>query len=194
MTDAEIKEETFRLNGNIDPKMDFDQAVRKWCGGKLSSRPKYYCGRGVKTCDLNSDILEMLWTGITRDVGIPAADNFIYMVRDLTDLSATAFLKAFEEFYQNNFVWRSRKQTIADQMAYTGRSDDPHTFEALKLGMEEMLMNARNHPGRSAEQERAETEAASVQVKGRFLANHGAKLTTKAGPKSFGFYHGDGNW
>jgi hypothetical protein len=193
MTDAETKEETFRLNGNIDPKMDFSQAVRKWTEGKLSSRPEYYCGRGVNTGDLNSDLLEMLWTGLTRSVGIPAADNFIYMVRDLTDLSATAFLKAFEEFYQNNFVWRPRKQTIADQMAYTGRSDDPHTFEALKLGMQEMLMKARLNPGRSAEQERAETEAASMLVKGRFLLNHGTKPTTKAGPKSFGFYHDSGN-
>src|SRR5690348_10331081 len=75
------------------------EAILKWCRGRLNPRSGYYAGRGVKTGDLNADMLEDIFDGIAKDFSPQHAEVFVKFVEKLKDMSATAFLVAFEYFF-----------------------------------------------------------------------------------------------
>lgn len=82
--------------------MRHDQILRE---SGMSSRPEYYSGRGATTSDLNSDILEKIYTLVKRHHGDDAARNFVQMVHDLPSLPATTFILAFEGLAYNGWKW-----------------------------------------------------------------------------------------
>lgn len=66
----------------------------------------------------------MLWQGIRNDVGATAASEFVLMVEELEDMSASAFLVSFETFFHAKFRWKHRKQSSQDQYALSGRGKE----------------------------------------------------------------------
>lgn len=79
--------------------MSAAEAVRSWVDGRFVLRSGFYAGRPPSLGDLNSEILEMFYQGILRDVGQEEASNFVRFVNNLSDLSASAFIVAFEQFW-----------------------------------------------------------------------------------------------
>lgn len=73
----------------------------------MSCRASFYAGRGVTTSDLNDTILFGIHKSIETTFGITAATEFVKMVKDLDDLSASSFLQALEIFEQSNYVWNT---------------------------------------------------------------------------------------
>jgi hypothetical protein len=169
MTESEAHEEALRLNANKPFNLPFESAIMRWTQGKLSARPEFYMGRGVQTSDLNSHILELLWSGITQDVGISAADNFLLLVEELTDMSATAFLNAFHAFFEHQFNGRPYRQTNRDRVKFIGRSDDPKTWGALKQGIMHVLAGYDCGGG----PDDPSTVRQSLNLKSAFLWKHG---------------------
>ena len=119
------------------PEEPFSSAVYRWTGGRLSSRSGYYAGRGVMRGDLNESHLQLLWEGINKDFGPQHADNFVHMVSSLTDMSATAFLVAFESFYCSGCALREYRQGSGDGMTLSGRGEGliAEGFGAIMSGM-----------------------------------------------------------
>lgn len=67
--------------------------IYQYCEGKMSGRPEFYSGRGNNPGDLNSELLEKVYSGIKTENGDKAANSFVQMVAALTpDASATTFL------------------------------------------------------------------------------------------------------
>ena len=66
--------------------------------GRFSMRAGFYAGRGANLGDLNSPILEKLYLGVRQEAGDEIAANFVRFVNKLDDLSASAFIVAFERF------------------------------------------------------------------------------------------------
>lgn len=140
----------------------------------MSSRSGYYAGRGPKTCDLNSEHLEMLWNGIRDDVGATAASEFVRMVEELEDMSASAFLVSFETYFCAKFRWRHRPQQKDDRNALSGRGDGL-IGEAMGLLGEAMFGGGRNDPAWDRNE--------SWNIKAMFLSRHSTKVTKR--PKDF---------
>jgi hypothetical protein len=124
---VDFKAEAERLLSDKDPKIDFDTAVRQWSNGRLTPRPGYYAGRGPMICDLNSEILEDLWKGIQKNVGDEAARNFVLMVENLKDMSASAFLVSFQHYWHNKWRWDDRQQQPGDGVALSGHGEALYT-------------------------------------------------------------------
>jgi hypothetical protein len=147
-----------------DPGLDFDAAVRKWSNGRLCPRPGYYAGRGPLTCDLNSDMLEDLWKGIQENIGAEAARNFVMMVENLKDMSATAFLVSFQHYWHNKWRWDDRKQQPGDGSTLSGRGEELY-IEGMCAVMS-ALADKRDTQARDWQ---------SDEIKRSFLVRHGTK-------------------
>lgn len=139
--------------------------MNTWTRGKLSSRAEYYAGRGVNRGDLNSDHLEMIYQGVLGYAGKEAAGRFVEFVEALENMSASAFLGAFYEFFYAGFQWNGRKQTFADNLAITGRTED--AFDALFLGMSDLLRKADSPDYENMQ------KIESLMLKREFLERHG---------------------
>jgi len=87
----------------------------------MSARPGYYSARGVTTSDLNSRTLEELHAGITRTFGEEAAKDFVTLVADVQELSASNFLMALSAFESAEFKWEP--QTISYQNPFCQKND-----------------------------------------------------------------------
>jgi hypothetical protein len=99
------------------------EAGSAWVDGRFSMRSGFYAGRPPSTSDLNSKILEMFYQGMKRDVGSDEAGNFVRLVNNLTDLSATSFIVAFERFWATSCKEVSIAQSIADRMQLSGHGE-----------------------------------------------------------------------
>lgn len=87
------------------------EIVSHYCQGRMSGRPEYFSGRGATLSDLNSDLLEMIYQGILKEIGKGGAQNFIKMVEDIDVLSATLFLNSLYELEARSWVWENSQQT-----------------------------------------------------------------------------------
>jgi hypothetical protein len=153
---------------------------------RLSPRSGYYAGRGPMTCDLNSEDLERLWNGLKTEVGVEAARNFVMMVENLGDMSASAFLVSFEHYWHNKKRWDDRKQGSGDGVALSGRG------EALRTeGMFAILSAlADKRPQESRDFE-------SDSIKRSFLTRHGVRSKCRVSNNGFETYcedRGDIPW
>lgn len=150
------------------PPDSFHTAVRQWTEGKLNSRSGYYAGRGPKRCDLNEDYLQMLFQGISKDFSPKHADLFVDFVEKLTDLSASAFLVAFEYFFNsgcsNPECYQQRPGDFA--MPSSSSYGDTRNIEA-EFGILSALTERRS-PGIY--------EMESDGIKYGFLRMHGRKI------------------
>ena len=72
---------------------------------RMSGRPEYYSGRGATLSDLNSELLQMIWKGVKKEVGKKAAAAFVEMVVDIEVLSATCFLNTLYSLEARGWIW-----------------------------------------------------------------------------------------
>lgn len=127
----------------------------------------------------------MLWQGIRNDVGATAASEFVLMVEELEDMSASAFLVSFENYFHSKFRWRHRKQQPSDGVALSGRGDALFTEALWAVGAA---------LGRSKDDERWEKNQ-SWNIKAMFLRQHSTKEQTGKQPRVFcngmpiGYFH-----
>lgn len=82
---------------------------------QMSTRASYYAGRGVITSDLNEGQLFAIHKSIQKEFGENSAKSFIYMVRDISDLSASNFLEALELLETNSFEWKPELFSSAEK-------------------------------------------------------------------------------
>jgi hypothetical protein len=129
-------------------------------------------------CDLNSDILEMLYGGIRTEIGAEAARNFVLMVENLTDMSATAFLVSFQHYWGNKYRWDDRKQQSGDGVALSGRGQQLHT-EAMFA----VLSALSDH------RDKGTRDWQSDSIKMPFLARHSTKpRSSRCYDDGYGFF------
>ena len=100
--------------------MSATEAGYSWVNGRFSMRSGCYAGRPPSPSDLDSKILEMFYKGLKRDVGVTEANNFVLFVNNLTDLSATSFIVAFERFWASSCQNCCVRQTPGDRMQVSG--------------------------------------------------------------------------
>ena len=96
-----------------------------------------YAGRGVTTSDLNEKILFSIHKDIKETFGAPAATEFVTMVKDLDNLSASSFLQGLEIFEVSNYTWNKKFK------------EDAESFPADKdnsIGMQVGLLLVMNNP------------------------------------------------
>ena len=139
---------------------DIASAVEEWTKDKLNFRASFYTGRGVTYSDLNAEMLEGIYQGLKRDVGQQEATNFAKLVANLKDLSASAFIQAFERFWYGDC---KNVDIQADGDQITG-NDEEREVEAFILVTNALFGGSRMSPG--------QTESASVNLKMPFLQKH----------------------
>jgi hypothetical protein len=86
----------------------------------ISCDPSFYSGRGVRASDLNSKVLEALYKNIGREYGKNAAQNFVALVAQVTELSAANFLMALGQFERAGFEWNPEKHASQANFCITG--------------------------------------------------------------------------
>lgn len=143
--------------------IDIKSAVPRWCKDQFILRASFYTGRGVNSGDLNSKYLERIYQGIKAEICEAAAINFARFVNHLKDLTASAFIQAFEEFWHNgckDIDFRQRKGTGYE---ITGRSDAEKMAEGF-------VLIASAFGGSKATVE--EIESQSRNIKAEFVREH----------------------
>lgn len=138
------------------------EAAHPWLDGRFVMRSGFYAGRGPMRGDLNEVILEMFYAGILRDVGKKEAKNFVRFVNNLDDLSASAFIVAFERFWSTGCQEVKVEQDPEDGNALSGHGVG---LQAEALGLIGATMFGRR---RSPGQELAESNS----IKAQFIAKH----------------------
>ncbi len=139
------------------------ELVLHWTNRQFLMRSGYYAGRGPLYCDLNSKMLEEMYAGLKKDVGKEAASNFACFVNTLEDLSASAFIVAFEAFWENDCKIVKFEQRPEDGDRYESH-EEAFGFLAVALT-------------RGAPDERR-AKAASWEIKSDFIRNHKKEIET----------------
>jgi hypothetical protein len=148
-------------------KLTFEEFIHKY--SNMSARPGHYAGRGPMTCDLNDQHLEKFHEGLIQEVGAEAARNFVMMVEELEDMSATAFLWSFMRFWPNK-RWTNQKAEKGDGVTISGYGDA--AFMEAEVCVLNVLSDRRDL-GQQAQE--------SQNIKRGFLMRHGVrpvKMTT----------------
>lgn len=141
---------------------NLSELVREWVGGRFSMRSGYYAGRPPSPSDLDSDILESIYTGIKKQVGDEAATAFARFVNKLNDLSASSFIVAFERFWAKDCKMVDVAQETTDRTRLDGYGDALHA-QAFAV-----VAQALSGPRMSED----EILHASNWVKGKFINKH----------------------
>lgn len=152
-----------------NPPESFFSAINGWTGGRLSHRSGFYAGRGVKRCDLNESHLQLIFDGIKKDFSPEHAALFLDFVEGLEDMSATAFLVAFEYFFATGCSEPKKyKQRPGDQYQVSGHGEQ-RDIEAQCAVFEALGRSSRS--SNSDELEKMEGNG----IKFAFLTNNGRK-------------------
>lgn len=80
----------------------------------MSDEPEYYSGRGATTSDLDGDILYNIYIQIKEKLGTNQANEFVTMVENLKELSATNFLNALYFLERNNWKYKQFRESKID--------------------------------------------------------------------------------
>lgn len=139
-----------------------DSLVDKWTNRRFLMRSGYYAGRGPNSGDLNSKILESIYQGIKEDIGQEEASNFVRFVNQLDDLSASAFIVAFEQF-----AAQDGRVVSIEQRAGDGMRLDTHGDALLMQGFG-AVMSAMGGQKRS--------EKDHWNIKGSFIRQHETEI------------------
>lgn len=137
--------------------------VHSWTRGRFCMRSGFYAGRGPTSSDLNSDILESLYQGIKKELGEAAAANFVRFVNKLDDLSASAFIVAFEQFWAQDCKTVEIEQTSEDRMRLDARGSG---LEAQAFGA------VMSHMSGGSNKSEDEIRHLSNRLKGKFIWTH----------------------
>lgn len=161
--------------------------INGYTNGKMSARPEFYAGRGSMTCDLNSQILEMIYDGIKKEKGEKAAEAFVNMVGDMEDdASATTFLVSLYRLEDSGWEYQSKLVTseadvLAESFADCAKNQGPDaTVGAFAGALGAMMGGGFGSTGRGA----------GMAVIGGFLRNHKAELR-KPVPSSSSYWGND---
>jgi hypothetical protein len=149
----------------VNDKFNIDRAVSKWTNRRFGMDSHAYTGRDPSEGDLNSVILEQIYQGLKAEVGQREAGNFAKFVANLTDLSASAFIQAFQRFWWSGCRETNIVQPEGSAWDLTGGGTD----EAIAL------LGAFMH-GRMPRQEVLQT---SQRIKAKFVADHAAEIARK---------------
>lgn len=152
--------------GSIDLRL----AVNEWTKGQFVMRSSFYTGRGPNFSDLNQIMLERIYQGIQAAIGQTEATNFVQFVAALKDLSASAFIQSFEQFWYGGCVNVSPTQVVGSGRMMTGRANNELMAEGLAL-----LGSALGGGNMDTE----EVEHASYSIKYRFVCDHLKELTSE---------------
>jgi len=82
----------------------------------MTSRPEYYSGRGVNRGDLNETHLVKIHDLIKRFYGDEQAAQFVEMVKDIDEMSATSFLTQLHNFFNNGLKHVSIKGDAREEV------------------------------------------------------------------------------
>ena len=82
----------------------------------MTSSPEYYSGRGVNRGDLNEDHLIKIHNLIKRFHGDDQAAQFVEMVKDVDDMSATSFLMQLHNFFNGGLKHTPIKGHAREEM------------------------------------------------------------------------------
>ena len=105
------------MQGNIST------LVRDWTERRFTMNSGYYAGRRPSAGDLGEKHLEMIYVGIRDNVGQNEASNFVRFVNKLDDMSASAFIVAFEQFWANDCRIIEVVQKVEDRTRLSGHGD-----------------------------------------------------------------------
>ena len=142
--------------------IEIREAVHRWTRGHLRLRSSFYTGRGVNLGDLNSIYLEEIYQGLQSEVGPKAATNFVRLVNNLKDLTASGFIQAFEHF------WYSGCESTAPTIP-AGAGNHLSGHGEARIGEAFALLGATLSGSISSPEV---IEARSVAVKDLFLRRH----------------------
>ena len=115
---------------SVLPKVTLLGLGERWYHGCFVLRSGAYAGRPPSLADLDSEILEMTYNGLHRDVGHVHSVHFVRMVNNLDDLSASSFIVAFERFWNGGCIDTAIYQEKVDRITLSAR-DDALTVEAM---------------------------------------------------------------
>lgn len=148
-------------------EMSAADCVRNWVDGTFTLRSGFYSGRGVNAGDLNDRILEMFYQGLKKDFGDDSAANFVRFVNKLNDLSASAFIVAFERFWAHDCTVIDIAQERSDRVQLSAHGD---ALFAEALGAIAGILSGGDKL--SDEQVRAE----SFSIKLAFILRHAKEV------------------
>lgn len=152
------KKQMKTLESKFQKGMSAEEIVRM-CG--MSGRPEHYSGKVADISDLDSEILEKIYTGIKMAHGINAGEEFVQMVADIPKMSATDFLYNLYNLENNNWNW-DKRMTRDESGVYINNKDYlSKFFSGIMTAMSGLY-------GMHAQDE-------TLYVRGQFLANHGVK-------------------
>jgi hypothetical protein len=154
------------LTGGVMIKINLEEAIPRWTKKAFILRSSYYTGRNPSEGDLNSVMLEGIYNGIKKEVGQKEATNFVKFVENLTDLSASAFIQAFERFWRSDCTNFNQIQPEGSGNQLTGQGD-----QLLTEGFG-VLANALS--GRRVSPETIRLD--SRRIKAPFIAKYKAQL------------------
>jgi len=80
----------------------------------ICPEPSYYSGRGARSDDLSGEQLFKIHQIIKEELGKSQAREFVIMIRNLSCLSATNFLKSLYELEDNTWGFYKRKESNVD--------------------------------------------------------------------------------
>ena len=129
---------------------------------RMSGRPEYYSGRGATLSDLNSELLQMIWKGVKKEIGKKAAAAFAEMVADIDVLSATCFLNTLYALEVQGWVWKKPNGCQGDMDHI---DVGPEGEGRLAVGMASIAAWMGGGSNRDD----------TLMIRGGFLAKHGKK-------------------
>lgn len=147
---------------------DIRELVKEWTNRSFLLNSGFYAGRKPSPGDLGYDHLTKLYEGLKRDVGQDAATNFVRFVNNLGDMSASAFIVAFEKFWGSGCTATVIEQHVGDRARLDARGD---ALLAQGFGA---IMTALGDRTTSEEY-----ESLSYGVKSRFLREHIDEVPTE---------------
>jgi len=157
------------MGNNLEGKMHARQIVD---ATGMSSRPEFYSGRGAILDDLDSRYLEKIYNGIEKEHGEEAAKQYIQMVADIPELSATDFLLTLYRLESHDWKWD--KGLLGNEHGRDVGPDDENGARVL-VGFATIAGALYNNS--QIDQ--------TMFIRGEFLKNHGVKI-----PKSKDSWYG----
>ncbi|MFA6295297.1 MAG: hypothetical protein WC666_02635 [Candidatus Paceibacterota bacterium] len=151
----------------IQEEIDVASAVRSWVNNRFVMRSGFYAGREPSENDLNSRTLEMFYSGLRKDISQEAATNFVRFVNKLHDLSASAFIVAFENFWQAGCTTVDIAQDERDRSRLSGKGK--------RLEMEAFCVMAGSLFG-GEKMDESSIISASNRIKHAFIQRHIAEI------------------
>jgi hypothetical protein len=161
------------MNNGLEEKVSASEIVSV---AGMSNRPEFYSGNGARYEYLNDAILEKIYQGIFRELGVGAAIAYVHMVADTPILKPTDFLLNLYRLEGHNWKWD--KSLLSDQK---GVDVGPDSKDSARVAIG--LTTIGNTLGNS---EVDDTE----YIRRKFLLRHGINTRSNQNSK-YGIRHGN---